>query len=149
MRFKRAAQRRFGLTPLAMDDTGAPVVKIRATWSPKNVYVIDNKALIRDDFVKLGIAQAPGKCSRALESGRRRTPPYEGGCCDFFFNIFPRKKRARVALPIDEHQHTERNLIWEQQGNPPDHPITTSCSVALTEAKPMSARKQRIKTPPP
>jgi hypothetical protein len=52
IRFKRAAQRRFGLTPLAMDDTGAPVVKIDARWSPQNVYVIDGKALRLDGFVK-------------------------------------------------------------------------------------------------
>ncbi len=38
-----------------MDNTDAPVVKIRAKWSPKNMYIIDNKALIRDDFVKLGL----------------------------------------------------------------------------------------------
>jgi hypothetical protein len=35
-----------------MDDTGAPVVKIDARWSPQNVYVIDGKALSLDGFVK-------------------------------------------------------------------------------------------------
>jgi len=76
MRFQRAAQRRSGLTPPAMDNTDAPVVKIRAKWSPKNMYIIDNKALIRDDFVKLGIAQAPGNVPapwRADAGGHRHT----------------------------------------------------------------------------
>jgi hypothetical protein len=102
IRFRRAARRRFGLTPQAMDNTDAHVVKIRATWSPQNVYVIDGKSLNLDGFVKRRLAEAAGKCSRALESGRRRTPPNGGGCCDFFFSIFPRKKSARVALPTDD-----------------------------------------------
>jgi len=51
MRFQRAAQRRSGLTPPAMDNTGAHVVKIRAKWSPQNMYVIDGKALSLDGFV--------------------------------------------------------------------------------------------------
>jgi hypothetical protein len=114
IRFQRAAQRRFGLTPQAMDNTDAHVVKIRAKWSPQNVYVIDGKALSLDGFVKRSLAEAPRKCSRSLESGRRRTPPNGGGCCDFFFNIFPRRKSVRVALPNDEYQPTERNSIWER-----------------------------------
>src|SRR5271157_5951744 len=52
MRFQRAAQRRTGLTPAAMDNTDTPVVKINAKWSPKNVYAIYGKALRLDDFVK-------------------------------------------------------------------------------------------------
>jgi hypothetical protein len=51
MRFQRATQRRFGLTPRAKDNTDAHVVKIRAKWSPQNMYVIDGKALSLDGFV--------------------------------------------------------------------------------------------------
>jgi len=39
IRFQRAAQRRFGLTPQAMDNMDAHVVKIRAKCSPKKICI--------------------------------------------------------------------------------------------------------------
>jgi len=49
-----------------MDDTGAPVVKIDARWSPQNVYVIDGKALSLDGFVKRSLGSTAAHFAEEL-----------------------------------------------------------------------------------
>jgi hypothetical protein len=61
-----------------MDDTGAPVVKIDARWSPQNVYVIDGKALSLDGFVKRSITGC--NATRKLHFWKLKNINKDAGC---------------------------------------------------------------------
>jgi hypothetical protein len=70
------------------------------------------------------IAEAPRKRSRALESGRRRTRPNRGGCCDFFFNVFCAQNERARSSPFLMNINTPKGT---QYGNDKEtHPITLS-----------------------
>jgi len=70
------------------------------------------------------IAEAPRKRSRALESGRRRTRPNRGGCCDFFFNVFCTQNERARSSPFLMNINTPKGT---QYGNDKEtHPITLS-----------------------